>query len=197
MTSKESTNLYIDPGTPLPQQILLLEGRLGALREMKDEFLSERDKRNGYTWKDVERKTLHRILFCLAQMLEEAIYESEREVLFAKYQQTTKEIKEMEEQKNDPRGVGVSMEKMTSGGDESGGNADKALILLREIKKTRETINSQLDEVKTQAKSKINTLNKAEKAIWELSEQSDQSELFKFSPELSPEARAIIFNPIL
>ena len=103
----------------------------------------------------------------------------------------------MEEQKNDPQGVGVSMEKMTPGGDESGGNADKALILLREIKKTRETINSQLDEVKTQAKSKINALNKAEKAIWELSEQSDQSELFKFSPELSPEARSIISNPIL
>lgn len=197
MTKTESTNLYIDAGTPLPQQILLLEGRLGALREMKDEFLSERDKRNGYSWRDVERKTLHRILFCLGQMLEEAIHESEREVLFAKYQQTKKEIEMIEENKNNPGGVDGWLNKNPSGGDESGGNADKALILLREIKKTRETINSQLDEVKTQAKSKINALNKAEKAIWELSEQSDQSELFKFSPELSPEARAIISNPIL
>jgi len=197
MTKTETTILRIDPGVPLSEQILLLEGRLGALRGMQDEFLSDRDKRNGYTWRDVERKTLHRILFCLAQMLEQTKSETERESLFAKYNQTKQEIKDMEEQKNDPQGVGVSMEKMTPGGDESGGNADKALILLREIKKTRETINSQLDEVKTQAKSKINALNKAEKAIWELSEQSDQSELFKFSPELSPEARAIISNPIL
>jgi len=197
MTKTETTILRIDPGVPLSEQILLLEGRLGALRGMKDEFLSERDKRNGYTWRDVERKTLHRILFCLAQMLEQTKSESERESLFSKYNQTKQEIKDMEDQKNDPQGVDGWNNKNTPGGDESGGNADKALILLRENKKTRETINSQLDEVKTQAKSKINALNKAEKAIWELSEQSDQSELFKFSPELSPEARAIISNPIL
>ena len=197
MTKTESTNLHIDPGTPLPGQLLLLEGRLGALREMKDEFLSERDRRNGYTWRDVEKKTLHRILFCLAQMIEEAIHESERDVLFAKYEQTKKEIEMMDENQNNPGGVDEWSNKNPSGGDEPGGNADKALILLREIKKTRETINSQLDEVKTQAKSKINALNKAEKAIWELSEQSDQSELFKISPELSPEAKAIINNPII
>ena len=108
----------------------------------------------------------------------------------------------IESNENTPGGVdGWSNENTSGGGTDTGkvtsGYSEKALILLREIKKTRETIDSQLNEVKTQAKSKINALNKAEKALWELSEESDQSELFKFSPELSPEAKAIINNPII
>lgn len=197
----ETTILRVDSSASLKEQTTLLEGRLGALRGMKEEFLSERDKRNGYTWKDVEAKTLHRINFNIAQIIELETSNSERENYFLKYKKIKKEIKQMEEQKNDPQGVGTSTNENTPGG----GDADmkrhifksKAVDSINEIRDARSTLQSQFDEIKTQAKSKLQALKKAEDALLELSKPTTQTELFNIDPELSPEARSIISNPIL
>lgn len=197
----ETTILRVDSSASLKEQTTLLEGRLGALRGMKQEFLSERDKRNGFTWRDVEAKTLHRINFNIAQIIELETSETERENYFLKYKKIKKEIKQMEEQKNDPQGVGTSTNENTPGG----GDVDmkrhifksKAVDSINEIRDARSTLQSQFDEIKTQAKSKLQALKKAEDALLELSKPTTQTELFNIDPELSPEARSIISNPIL
>lgn len=197
----ETTILKVDSSASLKEQTTLLEGRLGALRAMREEFLSERDKRNGFTWRDVEAKTLHRINFNIAQIIELETSGIEREIYYQKYKKIKKEIKQMEEQKNDPQGAGTSINENTPGG----GDADmkrhifksKAVDSINEIRDARATLQSQFDEIKTQAKSKLQALKKAEDALLELSKPTTQTELFNIDPELSPEARAIISNPIL
>lgn len=197
----ETTILKVDSSASLKEQTTLLEGRLGALRAMREEFLSERDKRNGFTWRDVEAKTLHRINFNIAQIIELETSGIEREIYYQKYKKIKKEIKQMEEQKNDPQGAGTSINENSPGG----GDADmkrhifksKAVDSINEIRDARATLQSQFDEIKTQAKSKLQALKKAEDALLELSKPTTQTELFNIDPELSPEARAIISNPIL
>ena len=198
----ETTILKVDSSASLKEQTTLLEGRLGALRGMREDFLSERDKRNGYSWQDVEAKTLHRINFNIAQILELETSGIEREIYYQKYKKIKQEIKQMEEQKNDPQGVGTTTNGNTPGG---GDDADmkrhmfksKAVDSINEIRDARATLQSQFDEIKTQAKSKLQALKKAEDALLELSKPTTQEELFSIDPELSPEARSIISNPIL
>ena len=112
----ETTILKVDSSASLKEQTTLLEGRLGALRAMREEFLSERDKRNGFTWRDVEAKTLHRINFNIAQIIELETSGIEREIYYQKYKKIKKEIKQMEEQKNDPQGAGTSINENSPGG---------------------------------------------------------------------------------
>jgi len=198
--TKESTIMHIDPGTPIPQKVMLLEGRLGALREMKEEFVSERDKRNGYGWKDLERMTLNQILFNLQMMIDDTIHHSERELLFKKYEITKKEIQKMHDE-NTPQGVDGWSNKTPPRGEGDKGNARsperRTLELIHELRKARATIQAQFDEIKTQAKSKISALKKSEDLLIEQAEPSDQEELFDLDPSISEEVQKIVNNPIL
>lgn len=83
---------------------------------------------------------------------------------------------------------------------ETGGSLEKAqkiMSLMLELRKTRETLESQLTEIKSQAKSKISALRASEDALLDSLEEQDQMTLFAVDPSVSDEVKKIILNPHL
>ena len=78
----------------------------------------------------------------------------------------------------------------------SGGGALKALKIVIEIRRARQTIESQLKDLKHVAKSKIAALKKAEGILLDREGvESEQLELFSLDPDLDPEVQKIIDEP--
>ena len=76
-------------------------------------------------------------------------------------------------------------------------NASRIIDLMLELRKARETIESQLKEIKTQAKSKISALRTSENTLLDSLEEKDQMTLFEVDPQVSEEVQEIIENPII
>ena len=89
---------------------------------------------------------------------------------------------------------GTNEQKTPSGDIEKG---QKIINLMLELRKARETIESQLKEVKSQAKSKISALRTSENALLDSLEEKDQMTLFEVDPSISEEVQNIIENPII
>ena len=89
---------------------------------------------------------------------------------------------------------GINEQKTPSGDIEKG---QKIINLMLELRKARETIESQLKEVKSQAKSKISALRTSENALLDSLEEKDQMTLFEVDPTISEEVQNIIENPII
>ena len=80
--------------------------------------------------------------------------------------------------------------------DEPSGGALKALQIVIEIRRARQTIESQLKDIKSAAKSKIAALKKAEAVLLDTNDpDDDQMTLFDIEPVMQPEVRDIIDNP--
>ena len=79
----------------------------------------------------------------------------------------------------------------------SGGGALKALKIVIEIRRARQTIESQLKDIKHMAKSKIGALKKRAEGILldQQGEDEDQLILFTMDPDLDPEVQKIIDEP--
>lgn len=78
----------------------------------------------------------------------------------------------------------------------TGGGALKALKLVIEIRRARQTIESQLKDIKHAAKSKIGALKRAEAILLDQQgEDEDQLNLFSMDPDLDPEVQKIIDEP--
>ena len=78
----------------------------------------------------------------------------------------------------------------------AGGGALKALKLVIEIRRARQTIESQLKDIKHMAKSKIGALKRAEAILLDQQgEDEDQLILFSMDPDLDPEVQKIIDEP--
>ena len=78
----------------------------------------------------------------------------------------------------------------------TGGGALKALKLVIEIRRARQTIESQLKDIKHMAKSKIGALKRAEAILLDQQgEDEDQLILFSMDPDLDPEVQKIIDEP--
>lgn len=73
----------------------------------------------------------------------------------------------------------------------------KFYALVTEIHSAKEVIQSQFDEVKSQYKSRMSALIKAEKALKDSKEDPDQGHLFPVEFSVSEEVQEIIDNPIL
>lgn len=81
----------------------------------------------------------------------------------------------------------------TSGGDVQ--KAQRIIDLMLELRKAREAIESQLTEIKSQAKSKISALRSSENALLDALEEKDQMTLFEVDPSVSDEVKSIIDDP--
>jgi len=91
---------------------------------------------------------------------------------------------------NGPRGSQQETNETTGGG------ALKALKLVIEIRRARQTIESQLKDIKSAAKSKIGALKRAEGILLDQQgEDEDQLVLFSMDPDLDPEVQKIIDEP--
>jgi hypothetical protein len=66
-----------------------------------------------------------------------------------------------------------------------------------ELRKAREAIESQLTEIKSQAKSKISALRGSENALLDALEEKDQMTLFEVDPSVSDEVKSIIDDPTI
>lgn len=209
---KGSTLTYLDdPGGGF-DQIQLLEARLRALEMHGEEYLSDRDKRNGYSPRTVKRMVLCQIMAMhknRADLIKEkgelgmTEYEnlsgySPKDALqeiLEQVEQTNKRINEMDAEQINAPVEGDQQNEQTSGGDAE--KLKKTLDAILEIRKAREAITTQLTEIRTQAKSKISALKSAEDALLDQCEGVDQMELFNLDPSISPEAQEIIENPII
>jgi CHASE3 domain sensor protein len=85
--------------------------------------------------------------------------------------------------------------KSTSGGDVQ--KAQRIIDLMLELRKAREAIESQLTEIKSQAKSKISALRGSENALLDALEEKDQMTLFEVDPSVSDEVKSIIDDPTI
>jgi len=92
-----------------------------------------------------------------------------------------------------PTPSGGSEIKNTSGGDVQ--KAQRIIDLMLELRKAREAIESQLTEIKSQAKSKISALRSSENALLDALEEKDQMTLFEVDPSVSDEVKSIIDDP--
>lgn len=209
---KGSTLTYLDdPGGGF-DQIQLLEARLRALEMHGEEYLSDRDKRNGYSPRTVKRMVLCQIMAMYknrADLIKEkgelGMTEHENlsgyspkdalQEILEQVENTNKRIKEMDAEQINAPVEGDQQNEQASGGDAE--KLKKTLDAILEIRKAREAITTQLTEIRTQAKSKISALKSAEDALLDQCEGVDQMELFNLDPSISPEAQEIIENPII
>ena len=99
----------------------------------------------------------------------------------------------MMDAENNPTPSGGSETKNTSGGDVQ--KAQRIIDLMLELRKAREAIESQLTEIKSQAKSKISALRGSENALLDALEEKDQMTLFEVDPSVSDEVKSIIDDP--
>jgi ElaB/YqjD/DUF883 family membrane-anchored ribosome-binding protein len=100
----------------------------------------------------------------------------------------------MEEQTN-PTPMGGHGQANPSGGDMK--KAQRIIDLMLELRKARETIESQLTEIKSQAKSKVSALKASENALLDALEEKDQMTLFEVDPSVSDEVQKIINDPTI
>ena len=72
--------------------------------------------------------------------------------------------------------------------------AMRILELCSEMRHARQTIESQIRDLRKEAKSKVSALKKAEAALLDQNEDG-QLQLFELAPDVSTEVRGIIENP--
>lgn len=73
--------------------------------------------------------------------------------------------------------------------------ASRIIDLMLELRKAREAIESQLKEIKHQAKSKISALRRSENHLLDSLEEKDQMTLFEIDPYVTEEVKGIIEDP--
>lgn len=212
---RRSTMLYLDRPEDGINAISLLEARFRALEDLGGGYISDRDKKNGYSAEELKRMTLCQISSMILQrmlLIKEAGISglSEKEIddwgspdelwqdLNQKMENINKEIKKMDEeskkmdQANAPALQGDQGQTSPTGEDK----LKKRFGLIIELREARKTLEAQFSELRTQFKSKMGALRKSEDHLLE-SVDDDQMKLFESDPEISDEAREVISNPII
>ena len=119
-------------------------------------------------------------------VVDEVIKNAER--IYSKYSNEREKMSD----ENIPPLTGEGQKETPSGGVD---NAGRIIDLMLELRKARETIIAQFNEIKTQVKSKISALKASEDALLDSLEERDQMTLFELDPEVSEEVKSIIADP--
>lgn len=208
---RRSTILYLDNPEDGINAISLLEARFRALEDLGEGYISDRDKKNGYSVDQLKRMTLCQISSMILQRMllikevgisalsdkELDEWESHDDLwhdLNQKMENINKEIKKMDAEQNQSPSYGENVITETpSGGDEK---LKKRFGLIIELREAQKTLEAQYKQTQTIYKSKMGALRKSEDHLLE-SVDENQMSLFDADPEISEEARKVIENPII
>mgnify|MGYP005818308253 FL=1 len=204
--------LYMDNVPGGDPEIQLLYARLGTYKMDGEKAMSPHDLRNGYTPKTIIRMMTRQLLVML-KAKESALEEDDewRDHLgtWRPPYLLRDEIAHLERQletmknpaQNDPRHPLMDESKATTGGgvtdpepEKENAKAIRILELCSEMRNARQTIESQIRDLRKAAKVKVNTLKNAEAVLLDQNEDG-QLQLFDLDPEVSKEIQGIIDNP--
>ena len=194
--------LHVDHDPPGESDLMLLHGRMMTLKKHGVEAMSPHDIRTGYKPRDIIRLILGQILAhyrTLEQEMKEKGLKEWRDLLgtFRPPYLLAEEIRRIEQERKNIN------ETMSEDGQERETNppkqetkdeATKILDLCISIRQAKQTIASQLRDLRKEAKQKINALSKAETALLDTVDEK-QTYLFDLDPAVTEEVNAIIQNP--
>ena len=194
--------LHLDNDPPGESDLMLLHSRMMTLKRHGVEAMSPHDIRNGYTPRDIIRLLLGQILAHYRTLEAEMKREGGgewRDLIgtFRPAYWLEEEIRRLETERNNLN------ETMDEDGKQAGGTpppiqpkdeATKILDLCISIRQAKQTIASQLRDLRKEAKQKINALSKAETALLDTVDEK-QTYLFDLDPAVTEEVNAIISNP--
>ena len=194
--------LHLDNDPPGVDDFMLLHSRMMTLKKHGVEAMSPHDIRNGYTPRDIIRLILGQILAHYRTLEAEMKREGGgewRDLIgtFRPAYLLEEEIRRLETERNNLN------ETMDEDGKQAGGTpppiqpkdeATKILDLCISIRQAKQTIASQLRDLRKEAKQKINALSKAETALLDTVDEK-QTYLFDLDPAVTEEVNAIISNP--
>ena len=204
--------LYMDNVPGGDPEIQLLYARLATYKMDGEKAMSPHDLRNGYSPKSIIRMMTRQLLVML-KAKESALEEDDewRDHLgtWRPPYLLRDEIAHLERQletmknpaQNDPRHPLMDESKATTGGgvtdpepEKENAKAIRILELCSEMRNARQTIESQIRDLRKAAKVKVNTLKNAEAVLLDQNEDG-QLQLFDLDPEVSKEIQGIIDNP--
>jgi len=173
-----------------------------TLKKHGIEAMSPHDIRNGYKPSDIIRLILGQTLYhyrTLEQEMKEKGLKEWRDLLgtYRPAYMLEEEIRRLETERSNLN------ETMTEDANQAGGTpppiqpkdeATKILDLCISIRHAKQTIASQLRDLRKEAKQKINALSKAETALLDTVDEK-QTYLFDLDPAVTEEVNAIISNP--
>jgi len=194
--------LHLDNDPPGEGDLMLLHSRMMTLKRHGIEAMSPHDIRNGYKPSDIIRLILGQTLYhyrTLEQEMKEKGLKEWRDLLgtWRPAYMLEEEIRRLEKERSNLN------ETMTEDVNQAGGTppphepkdeATKILDLCISIRQAKQTIASQLRDLRKEAKQKINALSKAETALLDTVDEK-QTYLFDLDPAVTEEVNAIISNP--
>lgn len=183
--------LHLDNDPPGVRDISILKARVATLVAMGESAMSPRDLKNGYEPAEVIRAMRVAILFILKGVYDQGGKEwrdtggTWRPIFMLR-----DEISFLENLINPQRTM--TEEQTPKLKDHIA--ALETLKLTVQIRQARQTIESQIKDLRQQAKSKISALKKAEAALLDV-DDGEQMKLFDLPPELPEAVQGIIDNP--
>ena len=204
--------LYMDNVPGGDPEIQLLYARLGTYKMDGEKAMSPHDLRNGYTPKSIIRM-LTRQLLVMLKAKQDTLEDDDRwkdhlgtwrppYLLRDEIAHLERQLETMKNPaQNDPRHTSMDESKATTGGgspdpepEKENAKAIRILELCSEMRNARQTIESQIRDLRKAAKVKVNTLKNAEAVLLDQNEDG-QLQLFDLDPEVSKEIQGIIDNP--
>jgi len=204
--------LYMDNVPGGDPEIQLLYARLGTYKMDGEKAMSPHDLRNGYTPKSIIRM-LTRQLLVMLKAKQDTLEDDDRwkdhlgtwrppYLLRDEIAHLERQLETMKNPaQNDPRHPIMEETEPTTGGgvtdpepEKENAKAIRILELCSEMRNARQTIESQIRDLRKAAKVKVNTLKNAEAVLLDQNEDG-QLQLFDLDPEVSKEIQGIIDNP--
>ena len=204
--------LYLDNVPVGDPEIHLLYARLATYKMDGEKAMSPHDLRNGYTPKSIIRMMTRQLVVMLKAKQDTLEDDDEwRDHLgtwrppYLLRDEIAHLERQLETMKNpaqiDPRHPLMDESKATTGGgvtdpepEKENAKAIRILELCSEMRNARQTIESQIRDLRKAAKVKVNTLKNAEAVLLDQNEDG-QLQLFDLDPEVSKEIQGIIDNP--
>ena len=193
-------------------EIQLLYARLATYKMDGEAAMSPHDLRNGYTPKSIIRMMTRQLVVMLKAKQDTLEDDDEWRDHLGTWRPPyllRDEIAHLERQletmknpaQNDPRHPLMDESKATTGGgvtdpepEKENAKAIRILELCSEMRNARQTIESQIRDLRKAAKVKVAALKKAEGVLLDQNEDG-QLQLFDLDPEVSKEIQGIIDNP--
>ena len=191
MTAHPIQAIHLDNDPADMSDVSILKARIATLIAGGKSAMSPRDLKSGYEPADVIRAMRVAILFIYKGVYEQGGTEW-RDPLgtWRPIYLLRDEITNLE--KLIQLNPNVMTEEQTKETEQTA--ALKTLQLAVQIRQARQTIESQIKDMKQQAKSKVSALRKAEAALLD-SDDGDQMKLFELPPELPESIQKIIDDP--
>ena len=201
--------LYLDNVPGGDQEIALLTARLGTYKLDGEKAMSPHDIRNGYTpgciIRMISRQLLHLLEIKQAALEDGAEWRDHLGSWRPPYllrDEIARLKREVERMRNNTDTDSMKEPESTTGEGATSSEpikldnakAMRILELCSEMRHARQTIESQIRDLRKEAKSKVSALKKAEAALLDQNEDG-QLQLFELAPDVSTEVRGIIENP--